>query len=418
MEAYIGIDWSQSEGECFFGDSKQQKRLTIKPSPYEIQRLLREVQQLVPKALTIRVALEAGSSLWVRLLAEADVELHLIDPKQARRFAESLSPGGAKDDKRDAKSLFGMALSPLHRGNSYKPNSPQMRSLGRLAGMHERWGNACTAEVQRLRQLLADTMLPISRVFSKLTSENALAFLEKWPTPKGVCHLSKKSLESFCKRHRLKESTRSKLWLACQQCFELLEPVEDEVQALFVRQLVERIRLLQKSLQEIERKIKLLYDACEDSQTFASFKGIGPLLGSLLLADVFSKPSEQRDSAAVRTGASPLTNQSSKKKAKKGKKEEQKKRVRMRKSVPARLRRMTYLLGLQAIRNHDWARAQYDWKIGQGKNAACAFRVVVRSVLRILQALLRDGEEYSRDRYVRALKENMVPWATELPLEN
>ncbi len=257
-------------------------------------------------------------------------------------------------------------------------------------------------------------MLAISRALPDLNAKFALAFLEKFPTPEDVISLSKRSFNSFVKKHRLREETREKLWEAKKACFTFMEPQERKVQSLLIRQVVSRIRELQKSLKEVESNMEELYGQSEGSQALSSIKGVGLLLGSTLLSQVFNEPSKKRDSAAIRTGAAPITSQSGKKRQR-GKKQEQKKQVRMRKTVPGRLRRLSYLIGLQSIRNHDWAKAQYQAMRQRGKGAPCAFRAVARSMLRIMEAMLRNGTTYERDAYVQKLKEKDVPWAMELP---
>ena len=75
---------------------------------------------------------------------------------------------------------------------------------------------------------------------------------------------------------------------------------------------------------------------------------------------------------------------------------------------------MTYLLGLHAVRHMVWARAMYHAARNRGKNAATAYRIVARSLLRILTAMLRDGTSYDEKHYVAALKAKGVRWALDI----
>jgi len=72
------------------------------------------------------------------------------------------------------------------------------------------------------------------------------------------------------------------------------------------------------------------------------------------------------------------------------------------------------LLGLQAVRHLPWAQAMYAAGRKRGLSAGTAFRRVSRSLLRILTAMLRDGQVYDEARYVRALLAKGVHWAQEL----
>jgi len=415
MEVYVGVDWAVDSAVCTIGTRDSYQRCEISAHPQEVNELLAEAHQLVPNAQVVRVAIEAGSPLWFRLFSQTNAFVHVVDGKQAKRFVESMSPGGAKDDNRDSFSMFQMAMSPEHRGEAQTLSSDVLSSLEQLSLIHERWIGAKTAEIQRLRQQLANTMPSLSQALSSLDKNFALNFLQKYPTPKKVCSLTKRGFNTFVKKNRLREKTRKKLWTAIEQCFDLQREEEAQVQALVVRQLVSRIRSIQSSLEEVEEKMQGLYEESEGADILSSIKGVGLHLGSTLLAQVFVDPREKRDSAAIRVGAAPLTIQSGKTKGGRGKKQEQKKQVRMRKTVPSRLRRFTYLLGLQAIRWHDWAKAQYNAMRARGKNAATAFRAVARSLLRIIQALLKNGSQFDRDKYVGKLKEKGVSWAMSLP---
>lgn len=415
MEVYIGVDWAQHTAICTFGDEHSTYKTKLTPHPRELDKLLSQVRSVWPLVQQVRVALEAGSPLWTRLFSSRqEVILHLIDPKAAKRYAESLSPGGAKDDKRDSNCLFLMAMSPPHRKQPYPAENGPLSALEKLSGVHEHWVKARTAEVQRLRQQLVNTMPALSVVFGDLTQKSVLAFLRAYPTPEKVCSLTQNQLSEFAKGKKFRQKRILSLWQAIEQTFNLLCPEESEVQELLVVQLVARIEQLQESIKQVEKKIETYFDQTEGSEVMCSFKGIGPGLGSILLAEVFAQEEHtNRDSASIRVGAAPITMQSGVQE-KKGQ-TRQKKLVNMRKTVPSRLRRLSYLLGLQAITHHDWSKAQYDAMRARGKGAACAFRAVSRSLLRLLHALLRDGTLYDRDLYVRGLQQKGVQWAMKLP---
>ncbi|MEN0063785.1 MAG: hypothetical protein AAGA48_16660 [Myxococcota bacterium] len=85
--------------------------------------------------------------------------------------------------------------------------------------------------------------------------------------------------------------------------------------------------------------------------------------------------------------------------------------ARMRRSAHARARRTTYLLGHLAAQNLRWASAMYADGRRRGQSAATAYRRIARSLLRILNALVRDQQPHDDDRYVTALKAKGVPWA-------
>lgn len=411
MDIYLGVDWSQDSAFCVFGSPCKSRKLKISPAPSQVEHLFESIHKSFPKVDKIHLALEAGSPLWLRLFEQSEAILYIIDGKQAKCFANSRCSSGAKDDRRDADSLYHMIMSPSHRKNVHVRLSPELQALERLSANDERLTVQRTAEVQRLRQQLANTMPGLSKVFSDLTTKTALAFLARYPTPGAVRALKPDVFERFAKKHRMRKAKKAAVWEETRKVFDLWSKEESQAQATLVRQLVKRLRSLLESQKELKEKINALYEKCEGSKSLASFAGVGPGIGSTLLSQVFSKPQDKRDTAAILSGAAPVTKSS----GETGKGKRTKRTVHMRKSVSSSLRRMNYLLGMQASMRHDWAKAQYNAAIERGKNAATAYRIVARSVLRILQALVRDKKEYDRDRYVAVLKSKGVEWAANLP---
>jgi len=64
---------------------------------------------------SVHVIIALGSMLWVQLFHAAGASVHVVDPKQARRFGESLCSSQAKDAARDARTLAELGRSHAHR---------------------------------------------------------------------------------------------------------------------------------------------------------------------------------------------------------------------------------------------------------------------------------------------------------------
>jgi transposase len=412
MDVYIGVDWARRSAVCTFGVHGNTQTITVEPHPSSVSGFLSFIRASFPHATSFHLAVESGYSIWPRLFRHAGFLVYLIDARQAKRFLESLSPSGAKDDRRDSYGLFLLAQSPQHCKQPLQARDSQLDTLEKLGKAHEKLTQQKTAELQRLRQLLADMMPQMADFFAELDSRAALAFFSRWSTPRKVCRSRKKGIYTFGFQYRLRHITRDKLWAATRVCFDLFSDEESKCNELIVKQMISRIRALKQSIGQLEKEMKELFSEVDESNQLGAIKGLGPILGSILVSEVLSKRSDKRDGSALLAGACPLTKQSGKKRGKRS--QEPNQQVHMRKTISPRLRRMTYLLGLQLIANHDWAKAQYQHKRSQGKSAGCAFRVVVRSFLRIIDSLLKSGEKYERNKYVKALKKKGVGWAMEL----
>jgi transposase len=133
--------------------------------------------------------------------------------------------------------------------------------------------------------------------------------------------------------------------------------------------------------------------------------GVGVLIALALLAlDGQLLAGGDRDDLALLCGAVPVLQQTGKGNG----------QIRMRKSAPARGRRTLFVLTMQAIRRLPWAKAQYKYLRGRGKTHGTAVRVVGRSLLRLLSALVRDGKPYDEARYLESLRTKGMVWAIVL----
>ena len=102
--------------------------------------------------------IESGAMYWVKLLHAAGAEVHIVDAKRAKRFAESLCASGAKDDARDARTLSLMGCSPCHIGQPWTPPSDMDAALSRLSSAISRTTESKTRSLQQLRSLLREMM--------------------------------------------------------------------------------------------------------------------------------------------------------------------------------------------------------------------------------------------------------------------
>jgi len=169
---------------------------------------------------------------------------------------------------------------------------------------------------------------------------------------------------------------------------------------------IEQLDVVCRQLAQVEGQLEERLAEDEQAVVLRSMSGVGLQLSANLLALCFEGVDlTQRDAASVRLGSSPVTRHSG---------QQRHRGVQRRRSVGARAQQVSYLLGLQAVRHLPWAQAMYAAGRKRGQSAGTAFRRVSRSLLRILTAMLRDGQVYDEARYVRALQAKGVHWAQEL----
>lgn len=344
---------------------------------------------------------------WVRLLHAVGVVIHIVDPKQASRFAESRGSSGAKDDARDARILVELARSPAHLPPAWTAPSEDARQLARALGRHESLTAKKTRETQQLRADLALTMPLVDQAIDAMDTKWARVLVRAIPTPHHAASLTNEALLALMKgAHR---ATIARVWAAIQSTDALaMTTAEAKAEADAVHDSLDRLDLLEVHLKKVDGVIEALLDAFAAAERIHDIPGFGTKLTAAVIA--YGALDGDRDATAVRMGAAPVFRGSGRRAdgSPKGV-------VKMRRAAPANARRAVYMLGRAAVGNLPWARAQFAASRARGKRAGTAYRHVVRSLLRLVSAIVRTGKAYDERAYVTSLKAHGVTWATALP---
>ncbi len=398
MRAYVGADWSATKVVCSVavGDGRVRGIRGCARTLADVTDLVQRVRQRHPEATEVHVLLEAGANGWLRLFDAAGGVVHVADPKQAKRFAESLSSSGAKDDRRDSATLTHMLRSPAHCPQPWS-SKPDLEPLERFAGAHEQVTKEIVRCQQQLRDLMREHMPLVDSALKDLRRQWARRVLRQVPTP---WHASQLDSED---RTALFRGVRKKSRIALQDAFSQTEApwltqTLAQAEALRIRMLLDRLDILLDQLDELDDAIDQATEQLPVRGLLESVPGIAMRQAATLIQHAFGDVLSHRDQAGIRLGACGQPQG----------------HARMRRSAHHRGRRATYLLGRLAARHHSWARAMYQDGRARGQKAATAYRRIARSMLRILTAMVRNNETYDEARYIAALKARGVPWALDL----
>jgi transposase len=413
VNAYLGVDWSATEIVCaVVGEEGSPISLPggTPPELAKVRKLIERARALVPNADEVHAMIEAGASGWVSMLHCAGAIVHVVDPKQAKRFAESRGSSGAKDDRRDAALLAEMCRSPAHRKPAWEPDSPEMQQLDVLGGLHEQLSTDLGRVKQRLREVLRQQMPLVERALPKeLRTAWVGRLLKKAPTPLELKALTREEFDELVTGSHAK--TQDRVWDAISKTDALgLVPSVARIVGERVRIELDQMVLLGKQLDRVEKRMDRLTRDMRTRRIGESMAGIAMRLATSLILFAFRDgiPAD-RDVASIRMGSSPVFVGSGRRKDGRVKGI-----VRMRLAAPARARRATYLMGRLAMCNLDWAKAMYADAMERGQSSATAFRRIARCVLRIQSAMMRSGEPYDDAKYVATLKSKGVRWAAAL----
>jgi len=411
MRVYVGADWSASEiVVATLTDDEQKPRRVGKTNRTiaDVQALVGLLRSRYPESRAIHVVVESGAPGWVEMLHEAGAVVHIVDAKQAKRFAESLSSSGAKDDVRDAAVLARLCQERWARLDVWSPDDPFHMQLRALSRTHEVATRHCTQVQQRLRSLLSETFPSLNAVLHDVRNQWVHRLLRVAPTRVHAKNLSRAEFDIAMKGTRM--ATRQKVW-SCLQSAGTLQLDKQRAETLkgHVHWLLDDIEHFARRLAVLEQQLDELTAEFEPREALESVPGIGMKLAARLLLFVFHRTPSHRDEAGVVMGACPVFDGS-------GTTDDGRSKgiTKMRRASGSRERETSYLLGRLAVQRIPWASARYAYDRARNKNAATIYRSVARSLLRVLTALVKSGEEYDDARYVARLKANGVPWAVSL----
>jgi transposase len=379
------------------------------PTLESVRDLVRRARARHPEQ-ELHVVIEAGSEHWVWLFHAAGTTVFVVDPKQAKAFAESLHSSGAKDDSRDSGTLAQLGLSPSHAKEPWAPSSELHSQLAVLASGHEQLINDLGRAQQRLRDLLRAHMPVVNGALRDVSTAWVATVLKAIPTPWHARKLTRPEFDQLLAGSGSRQKSRDALWNAIQATeAPWLGESQARAIALRVGQLVDQIQQLVAQLAEVDRELDVLTQPMKVRSILESLDGIGLNLSVALILFGVGDVSTDRDQLSVQMGASPVFIGSGR--TQKGK---AKGHAVMRRAAPPRARASVFLLGRLASQRLDWAIEMYKDARSRGQKAATAYRRIARSVLRIVSAMVRTGHEYDNARYVRALQQKGVRWAAGL----
>lgn len=404
MFVYVGADWSAKACVLVAGEGKQEWRTRCEPPSEEaVHQLLDRIRARfgVPE---VRVVIEAGCPVWIRLFHAAGAVVYVMDPKQTKKFGESCRSSGAKDDRNDARNLRDMGMSDRHRPEPWTPTAETGERLTRLCAHRERHMQNRVREIQRIRDELRLSMPLIERCIKDFEAKWVQRLVKGAPTAWHVAKAGEAGLRKLLAGARdttvteVLEAARltSAPWLTAKVAMD---------SARYVKGALRRIAELDKDIAAVDRAIDSILESAAVAQKIQSIKGLGRQLTTALIAFgmVGVDPTESRDAVSIRMGSSPVFVGSAETAAGKPKGI-----TLMRRAADPAARQATYLIGRLVSMHHRWATDQVRAALARGCDIGTAYRQVTRSFLRILHAMLRDDTDYDEAKYQKSLRDRGV----------
>lgn len=398
---WVGVDWGVTTNQiCVVDASREVVLETTADNTGEGLSALTESLLELAVAEHIAIAIETPRAAVVDALEAQGMSVYVINPKQLDRFRDRFTVAGAKDDRRDARTLADALLSDPQAFRRIEASSVNVTKLRELTRQHEDLSKMMIALGNQLRDLLMRFYPQICALGSVHREPWLWELLRRAPLPERGKRLRHATIESILAKHRIRRIDAEQVVATLRSKALPAAPGVAEAYAEHVTMLVSVLDTVHESSRRVDRRIREVLDEMargngneetsenRDTQVLRSLPGVGPFVGATILVEG-TEPLARRDYATLRalSGVAPVTRAS-------GKRSGPNAAVSMRRACNQRLRNAVYHWALNTISRDPKSRALYDAHRARGHSHGRALRTVADRLLAMLIAMLRDGTLY------------------------
>jgi transposase len=311
---FVGDDWAEDHHDVYVMDEFG-KRLTARRLPEgltgisELHELLGEY---VEDPEQVVIGIETDRGLWVGALTAAGYQLFAINPLAVARYRDRHHVSGAKSDASDAKLLADLVRTDRHNHRPIAGDSAQAEAIKVLARAHQSLIWARTHHSLRLRSALREYYPGALHAFQNLVDRDALAVLDRAPTPQQAAGLPLSAIRAALKRGGRQRylDARAREIQAALRTEQLSAPAP--VSAAFAattRATVAIIVELNRQIAELETSLADHFETHPDADIYLSLPGLGVILGARVLGEFGDDPNRYTTAKSRKNyaGTSPLT---------------------------------------------------------------------------------------------------------------
>lgn len=397
-QRFAGVDWaSERHAVCIIDERGEVKeRLVVPHTRLGLAELASRLGRHAEPA-ELPVGIERPDGPVVDALVAAGFAVVIIPPHVVKAARPRFSAARAKSDPGDARLLADLVRTDAGRFRRLRPTDPETGRLRRLVRARDELRDTRTMLANQLRALLEEAWPGAAEVFARVDSPIALAFLERYPSPRSAQGLGEARLTGFLTRHRYSgRRTADELLARLRAAPVVREPViVDEATADAVRSLVACLRTLLGRLADLDGAVRAALAAHPDGELFRSFPRAGEINAAQLLAGIgadrerFPTP----EALAAQAGAAPVTRASGKTSV-----------VAFRWACDKRLRVALTTFADNSRHVSPWAEHVYRDAIDRGADHPHAIRILAKAWCRVLWRCWQDRRPYDPDRHGALLR--------------
>ena len=381
----VGIDIAKRTHEaCFMSQAGQEigKPRHFRNTRAGVRALLDDLQQLTEPAM---IGLEATGHYWLALhdeLVRAGHTVQVLNPLQTHAYRKT-TVRKVKNDRKDAWLIADVVR--IGRGRAaYVPDEMilQLRELTRFRwGLVDQIGDA----KRRLLTILDRVFPEYETLFSEVFLKSSRALLQQATTAAEFAEADLSELTAVLEqasRGRLGQTKAEAVQTAARESLGLAKL--GGVAGFELRALLDQITFLEQQVAATEQQIEGLLAPCEQHVT--EIKGIGPVLGASLVAEIGDISRFPRlESLVAYAGIDPSEFSSGEFTATE---------THMSKRGSPYLRRALWLAAVSASRSNPDLAAYLQRRLDQGKPWGTAMGAVARKLLSRIYVILEHNRPY------------------------
>ncbi len=393
---YAGVDWASEKHDVLVCDAAGEELLAATFAHDETG--LRSLCRALVRHGVDLVAIERPDGVLVERLLDAGLRVIALHPNQVAAARPRFRVSGGKSDRFDAFVLCELARTDSHRFRVLEPDSDQTKALRALTRGREDLVQTRVALCNQLRAELERFWPGATKIFAKLESPIALAFLQRYPSPADATFLGVKRMQAFLVREHYSGGKTAEQLLTNLRSAPEGRAGEAEVQMRrqLVLALVAALSPLVAQIKALDRQIATAVREHPDGEIFLSLfrdpKSV--VCAATLLAEIGDCRARYptRDTLAGDAGQAPVAVESGKRKV-----------ACFRWACNKRLRDAFCTLADSTRHWHPWAADHYARASADGHDHPRATRTLGRAWCRIVWRCWQDRTPHDPARH-RALQ--------------
>ena len=387
---YVGDDWADDHHDVWVMD-EQGRRLAGGRIPDGWDGIAAFHALTAPHVEDpdhVVIGIERDSGLWVQALNAVGYQVYGINPLSASRYRDRHAVSGAKSDVADARMLADLVRTDRHHHRRLAEDSDAVEAIKVVARSHQSLVWARTRHANALRAELAGYYPAALAAFGDIDGRDALAILQRAPSPAAGATLSLSKISSILKaggRQRNIDTRAREIQTALRSPQLRASDQVVDAQAAATTATVAVLLVLNTQIAALEAQLADHFETHPDADIYLSLPGLGVILSARVLGEFGDDPNRFTTAKCRKNYAatSPITIASGRRRA-----------VVARHVKNRRLAAAIDMWAYSALRSSPGARTYYDQHRAAGDTHHQALRAVGNRFVGILHGCLRHHTPY------------------------